>query len=400
VARILLAVSGSITAYKSAHLVRDLQRVGHEVRCLLTAGGQKFITPLTLQALSGHPVAVDPWQPLEADAMDHIHLARWAEALLVAPASASAIARLAGGLADDLLGSTALACTGPLFIAPSMNADMYRHPATRANLDLLRDRGADIIAGSAGELACGESGPGRMEEPAGIAEYVTETLRNRGDFAGLRALVSAGPTAEDIDPVRLVTNRSSGRMGFALAAELAGRGARVTLVHGPTWLHPPAGPVEIVGVRSAADMEAELTSRFADCDLLLMAAAVADFRPAVQQADKIARDSGPLTLELEPTVDIVASLTARRSNQVVVGFALETGDPLVGGRAKLERKNLDVIAVNDPTEPGAGPEVETNRLTVLFADGRNAVLGPAAKEQVARELLDLIHPLCAGRREH
>jgi len=392
-ARILLGVSGSITAYKSAGLIRELRRAGHEVRCILTPGGARFITPLTLQALSGHPVGLDPWQPHEPDAMDHIRLARWADALLVAPASAGAISRLASGAADDLLASTALAFTGPLFLAPSMNSDMYRHPATRANCDLLAGRGAVILEGEPGDLACGESGPGRMAEPEEIAARLGDELRAELDFAGLRAVVTAGPTVEAIDPVRIVTNRSSGRMGFALAEELSRRGATVILVHGPTALAPPADLAAVISVRSTAEMAAALQPVFDDCDLLIMAAAVADFAPSRTDADKLGRSDGPLTLELEPTEDILAALSARRTGQVMVGFALETGDPVAGGRAKLERKGLDAIAVNDPTEEGAGPEVETNRLVLLFADGRSIEIGPARKERVAAELLDAIRTL-------
>ncbi len=397
-ARVLLGVSGSITAYKGAALIRELQRQGHEVRCILTAGGRRFITPLTLQALSGHPVAEDAWHPTEPDGLDHIHLARWAEVLLIAPASADIIARLAAGLADDLLTATALAFAGPVFVAPSMNAEMYRHPATRANLDTLLGRGGRIIDGEPGELACGESGPGRMAEPDVIAARISADLRSGLDYTGLRVLVTAGPTVEALDPVRLITNRSSGRMGFAIAAALRERGAAVTLIHGPVVLEPPGDLDACIGVESTAEMAAAMDEHFPDCDLLIMAAAVADFAPAERSGVKLARSGGAFTLELRPTPDLLAGLTARKGARVVVGFALEIGDPVAGGRIKLEGKGLDAIAVNDPTEPGAGPHAPTNHLTLLFADGRVEELGPAPKDRVAHDLLDAIHPLVTGGR--
>ncbi len=390
-ARILLGISGSVTAYKGAELAREFIRRGHQVRAIITSGGQRFVTPLQLQALTGHPVQSDQWETDRPDGIDHIFLARWADIVVVAPGSANTLARLAGGIADDLLTTTLLAFDGPLMIAPSMNTKMLLHHATQANIDTLTGRGVEVLESEEGELACGETGPGRMMEPVRIADHVEARLAERLDYSGIRALVSAGPTFEPIDPVRVVTNRSSGRMGFALAEALAERGATVRLVTGPTALDAPRGVTETVRVMTTAEMAEALGERFGECDLLIMAAAVADWRPATVSEDKLPRGEGGIDLRLEPTADIISDLAGRKGDRTVIGFALESGDLVAGGRAKLERKGLDAIAVNDPTETGAGPESGTNRITLIHEDGRVEDLPMQAKETIAHRLLDAVH---------
>lgn len=390
-ARILLGISGSVTAYKGAELAREFIRRGHQVRAIITSGGQRFVTPLQLQALTGFPVPKDQWDSEQPDGIDHIYLARWADTIVVAPASANTLAKFAGGIADDLLSTTALAFEGPLFMAPSMNSKMLLHPATTDNIEILTSRGVTVLESEEGDLACGETGPGRMMEPDLIADRVETGLAGQLDYSGIRALVSAGPTAEPIDPVRVVTNRSSGRMGFAVAAALAERGATVRLVTGPTALEAHPGVAETVRVMTTAEMAEALGDRFEECDLLIMAAAVADWRPEDVSDSKLPREEGTIDLRLTPTTDIIADLAARKGERTVVGFALESGDLVAGGRAKLERKGLDAIAVNDPAEEGAGPETATNRITLLHADGTTEELPLQSKETIAHRLLDALH---------
>ncbi len=388
--RIVLGITGSVAAYKGAVLARTFVRDGHDVRAVITAAGQRFITPIQLQALTGHPVPTGMWDPAGADAMDHIDLARWGDALVIAPATANILAKLAYGLADDLLSTIALAFTGPVFVAPAMNTRMLEHPATAANLETLTARGIHLIAPDEGDLACREVGPGKLAEPEGIARRVLEVLALDRDYAGVRALVTAGPTLEPIDPVRTIGNRSSGRMGFALAAALAERGASVRLICGPTSLEPPPGPLEIVRVETTDQMARAVGERFEECDLLIMAAAPADWRPREVAAQKTPRTGGPVTLELEPTQDILAGLAPHKGERTVVGFALEGGDRVAVGRSKLERKGLDMIAVNDPEGEGEGPGSPTNRLTILHRDGAVEEIGLESKERVAHRLLDAV----------
>ncbi len=390
-ARIVLGITGSVAAYKGAELARRFVQRGHEVRALISTGGQQFVTPLQLQALSGHPVPADQWGTSSPDAMDHIRLARWGDLLVVAPATADYLAKAAGGIADELLTTVTLAFTGTVVVAPAMNTRMLDNQATRANMDTLRERGILFVESEEGDLACGEQGAGKMAEPERIADRVEELLAERLDFSGVRAIVTAGPTVEAIDPVRIITNRSSGRMGFAVARALSERGARVQLIAGPTTLEPPEPVAELVRVEDAAQMRAAVEQRFEESDLLVMAAAVADWRPTEKRGRKLPRADGPLEIRLEPTPDILEGLAAVKGKRVVIGFALETGDLEAGGRAKLERKSLDAIAVNDPAEPGAGPDTETNRLLLLHRDGRTEELPLAPKERIAHELLDRIH---------
>ncbi|MGE4358246.1 MAG: bifunctional phosphopantothenoylcysteine decarboxylase/phosphopantothenate--cysteine ligase CoaBC [Lysobacteraceae bacterium] len=390
--RILLGVSGGIAAYKAADLVRRLRERGAQVRVVLTENAERFVTALTFQALSGEPVRTSLWDSAAEASMGHIELARWAQRVLIAPASADLIARLAQGQADDLLTTLCLATEAPLFLAPAMNRVMWEHPAVQANLAILVERGAVLLGPDAGGQACGETGAGRMWEPAAIAEAVTAPDPDpeaAATLAGRRLLLTAGPTVEDLDPVRYLGNRSSGRMGYAVAGEAQRLGMRVTLVSGPVNLPVPAG-VERIAVRSAEQMLAAVTDRVAQSDLFIATAAVADFRPREASLEKIKkRGDGGLTLELVQNPDILAEVAARQDRPFVVGFAAETHDVERYARDKLERKRLDMIAANRVGEEGSGFDADCNALTVLWPEGRHEI-ARADKAQVARELLAVI----------
>lgn len=392
--RVLLGVSGGIAAYKAADLVRRLREAGAEVRVVMTEGAQRFVTPLTFQALSGHPVRSSLWDEHAEAAMGHIELARWATRVLVAPASADALARLAHGLAGDLLGTLCLASEAPLAVAPAMNRRMWAHPATQANVATLRARGVEVLGPAEGDQACGEVGAGRMLEPAQIVAALVALRVDAVRFAGRRVLITAGPTCEDIDPVRYIGNRSSGKMGFALAAAAAAMGARVTLVAGPVALATPAG-VSRVDVRSAAQMREAVLAALPEQDVFIAAAAVADYAPARAAADKIKKTGEALTLALVRTPDILAEVAARTDRPFTVGFAAETREVETYARDKLVRKRLDMIAANRVGLPGLGFESDDNALSVYWADG-GAEIGAAPKPLVARRLLQLI----ADRMEH
>jgi phosphopantothenoylcysteine decarboxylase/phosphopantothenate--cysteine ligase len=407
VARILLGVTGGIAAYKAVELVRLATKAGHAVRVIQTRTSLEFVGRATFEGVTGAPVLVDeferdpargafPGDPVpEHDPISHLELVARCDVLCVAPASANTIAKLAHGLADNLLSSAALANTAPLVIAPAMNNRMYEHPATQRNLDLLRDRGARIVDPGTGSLASkGEWGVGRLAEPPEILETLEATLAVGGPLDGLRVLVTAGGTREPIDSVRYVGNRSSGRMGMALAHEAARRGAEVTVVRANLSLPVPAG-IRALDVESAAELEAALRAEFPAADVLVMAAAPADFRPASPAADKIAKAGREgLVLELEPTTDILAALAGdRRPDQTLVGFAAEHGEGAVErGRAKLARKGLDAIVVNDISRADIGFDSEENEVTIVFAAGEQAVRR-APKAEVAAAILDLVQEL-------
>lgn len=382
--RVLLGVSGGIAAYKAAELVRRLQEAGAEVRVVLTESAARFVTPLTFQALSGHQVRTDLWDEAAEAAMGHIELAKWAEYIVIAPASAGVIARLAHGLANDLLTTVVLASAAPLAIAPAMNQQMWAHAAVQANLNILRDRDVAIFGPDIGGQACGDIGPGRLLEPSAI---VAELVARRGprDLAGVRILVSAGPTYEDIDPVRFVGNRSSGRMGFAVAQAAAERGAEVTLVAGPVHLPTPAG-VARVDVRSAREMHAAVLVAARESDIYISAAAVGDFRPAELAAHKIKKlgDAG-VTLELTQNPDILADVSQLPQRPFLLGFVAETDDLETYARAKLERKKLDLVAANR-VGGGLGFDAEDNSLLLIAADG-SETLPTAPKCDLARTLV-------------
>ncbi|MFB9066910.1 bifunctional phosphopantothenoylcysteine decarboxylase/phosphopantothenate--cysteine ligase CoaBC [Pseudofulvimonas gallinarii] len=384
--RILLGVCGGIAAYKAAELVRRLRERAAEVQVVLTGSAGHFVGEATFQALSGRPVRSSLWDAQAEAAMGHIELARWATAVVVAPASANTLAKLANGLADDLLGTLVLASRAPLWLAPAMNQAMWAHPATQANIERLRQRGAQVIGPGVGDQACGDVGAGRMSEPMEIVAAL-ETPGS-GRLAGRHVLVSAGPTYEDLDPVRYLGNRSSGRMGFAIAGRAAALGASVTLVAGPVALPTPAG-VRRTDVRSAAQMRDAVLAAAGSADVYIGAAAVADYRPRLLAADKIKKTQDSLTLELERTPDILGELGSRRQRPMLVGFAAETGDVESYARDKLARKNLDLIAANHVGE-GKGFEVADNALVVYAADGAVIDLGEADKTELAARLLDVV----------
>jgi len=392
---VVLGVSGGIACYKACVVARRLTEAGAEVEAVLTAAATEFVGPVTFEALTGRTVITSLWQP--GRALDHVRLGREAELIVVAPATAHLLARVAQGMADDFLTALLLARRAPLLMCPAMNDQMYAHPETQSNLALLRSRGVHLLGPVTGPLARGEGeGPGRMVEPEEIVAHAERLLRAGAPWHGRRALVTAGPTRERLDPVRVLTNRSSGRMGYALAREAWLRGAEVTLISGPSTLEPPPG-VEVVRVESTAEMAAAVADALPLADLLLMAAAPADFRPAAPLAQKVRRVEGTLKLDLEPTRDILAeSLPKRKKGAVVVGFALETGDPVASAQAKLKAKQLDLVIANDATEPGAGPEVPTNRVTVVGKDGTVA-LPLMRKEDVAEAILDRVQELFSRR---
>lgn len=392
--RVLLGVTGGIAAYKAAELVRRLRDAGAEVRVVLTENASRFVTAMTFQALSGNPVRSSLWDESAEAAMGHIELARWADEILVAPASADTIARLAQGRADDLLSTLVLASSAPLSVAPAMNQQMWAQPATRANIDLLRQRGVRVLGPASGSQACGDVGEGRLLEPG---ELVEAMLKARGprSLDGLSVLVSAGPTYEDIDPVRFIGNRSSGRMGFAVAAAAVQAGARVRLVAGPVALATPAG-VERIDVRSARQMRDAVVASAADSDIFISAAAVGDYRPQAVSPAKLKKSGKALALELVQNPDILAELAAQAAHPFLVGFAAETNDLEHYAREKLERKGLDLIAANRVGEE-LGFECSENALLLLWPGGREE-LGMAEKGVLAKALIERVATLHAAAR--
>ncbi len=385
--RIVLGVTGGIAVYKSPDLVRRLIERGAEVQVVMTAGAQRFMSPLSFQAVSGRPVRCDLWDGAAEAAMGHIELARWAQLVLVAPASADFIARVAAGRADDLLATVCLATEAPIALAPSMNRVMWANKATQANVETLVARGVRILGPGSGAQACGEIGEGRMWEPVQLAERLLEPPANAGLLAGVNVLITAGPTRERLDPVRYLTNRSSGKMGFAVAAAAREAGAHVTLVSGPVQLQTPAG-ITRINVESARDMYAAVHRHVAEADVFIAAAAVADFQPASVAKQKIKKQGLTMKLELEPAPDIVKSVAEMAKRPFVVGFAAETDDVEENARSKLKRKKLDMIAANQVGD-GIAFDCEDNALTVLWPGGKfDIARGP--KVEVARALILLI----------
>ncbi|MGH8588064.1 MAG: bifunctional phosphopantothenoylcysteine decarboxylase/phosphopantothenate--cysteine ligase CoaBC [Gammaproteobacteria bacterium] len=389
--RILLGVTGGVAAYKSAELVRRLREHEAEVRVVMTRSASLFIGPLTLEALSGERVFSELFDPASPSAMPHIDLARWCDVVLIAPASAHLLAKLAHGLADDLLSTLCLAATVPIVVAPAMNREMWLAPSTQANRALLLERGVRFLGPGEGEQACGELGPGRMLEVFEVLERLA-TVFEPALLSGVRVLVTAGPTREALDPVRFLGNRSSGKMGYALAEAMREMGASVLLISGPVHLPQPRG-VERVMVESAADMAAAVASRVVDCEIFVATAAVADYRCRARAGHKIRRTGGPLTLELEPTPDILATVAARPEAPFTVGFAAET-EASAGGladlaRRKLVAKGIDMIVANRVGEPALGFESDDNELLVCWHEG-DRFLSHAPKARLARQLVPII----------
>ena len=409
--RVALAVTGGIAAYKAAEVLRGLQRAGCRVRVAMTEHATRLVAPLTFRALSGAHVVVDDYAPDNPDPIAHITFAQTVELLVVAPATADIIAKFASGVADDFVSTTYLACDAPVLVAPAMNTTMWEHPATRRNLAQLRADGVHVIEPDAGEMACGTIGPGRLGAPERIVEAALEILRRQTratgagsgagrDLAGERILITAGATREEIDPVRFISNRSSGRMGFALAEAALSRGADVTVVAGATSAARPAG-VRFVDALSADAMRTAVAGEIESATVFIGAAAVSDYRPAERDAQKIKKSGEPLTLRLEPTPDILAEVAAaRQPGLLVFGFAAESENVLGHARKKLRDKRLDAIVANDITRDGAGFDTETNAVTIITADRAEAVELPLmSKLEAAHKILDEVTRLRGGRAE-
>ncbi|MEO6067173.1 MAG: bifunctional phosphopantothenoylcysteine decarboxylase/phosphopantothenate--cysteine ligase CoaBC [Gemmatimonadales bacterium] len=392
---VVLGVAGGIASYKSCILARRLVEAGARVDVVLTRSAAEFVRPLTFEALTGRRVLSSLWEP--GAALAHIRLAQEADLLIVAPATANLIARLAQGIADDLLTTLLLARTAPLLLAPAMNDEMFANAATQANLALLSRAGTSLVGPEVGALAEGPSErPGRMSDPDTILAHAARLMRARGPLTGRTVVVTAGPTREPIDPVRVVTNRSSGKMGYRLAEAAWERGAEVILISGPVELAPPVG-VTVKKVETTIELEGALREVLPRADVLVMAAAPADYRPTDPSGTKRPRNDGALAIPFEPTTDILGATKAlRRPGSVIVGFALETGDAMAKGKAKLERKDLDLIVVNDALEPGAGFEVDTNRVAILDRDGGAQMLALASKREIAEQILDAVEERLSG----
>ena len=388
---IILGVTGSIAAYKAATLTRLLVKEGASVKVVMTPLAKEFITPLTMATLSKSPIMVDFYNPENGDWNSHVDLGLWADLYLIAPASANTIGKMAGGIADNLLLTTYLSAKCPVMVAPAMDLDMYKHPATQRNLKVLQSFGNIIIEPESGELASGLIGKGRMEEPERIVAFITDYFARQADFKGKKVVVTAGPTYEKIDPVRFIGNYSSGKMGLAIAEEFAGRGAEVVLVCGPVNLKTSHPAIRRVDVESAAQMYEVTSKEFVNSDVAVLSAAVADFTPKEKADHKIKRGKDDLLLELLPTKDIAAELgRIKTASQLLVGFALETNDEEVNALSKMQRKNLDMIVLNSLNDKGAGFSVDTNKVTILDKAGDKTVYELKTKVEVAKDIVDQI----------
>jgi len=390
--KVIVGITGGIAAYKAAELVRLLVKAGASVMVAMTHNATRFVTPLTFEALSGQRVIWDMWED-NTEPMDHINRGQSADLIVIAPATANFVANMAHGIANDFLSTMVLAATARIMVCPSMNTQMFANPAVQDNLRILRERGYSIMAPAEGELACGTEGAGRLPEPEDILEQ-TRLLLSKEDLAGLRILVTAGPTIEAIDPVRYITNRSSGKMGYALARAARLRGAAVTLVSGPTSLKPPAG-VTLEKVKATEEMKQAVMRHRNKCDVIIKAAAVLDYRPREKAVQKIKKEAWNQSLDLVRTPDILAELGRAKgdSRYLLVGFAAETEDLLANAREKLEKKNLDMIVANDVSRGDAGFETDTNLVRIIYRDGQIEELPMMTKHEVADHLLDRIKKL-------
>ena len=398
--RITLGVTGGVAAYKAAELVRRLQQEDFSVEVVMTRAACEFITPLTFAALTGKKVITGLFAESGGEAnlesaIEHIAVAQRTDLLLVAPATADIIAKFSRGISDDFLSTLYLATTAPVVVAPAMNVNMWNHPATQENLDRLRSRGVHVVNPDEGYLACGMTGAGRLAGQEAIVAAVREVLQVSRDLEGQTFLLTAGPTQEDLDPVRFLTNRSSGRMGYAVAEAAAQRGAKVILISGPTTLETPAG-VTRVDVRTASQMLRAVEDHFAQATIAIFAAAVAVYRPVDVASQKIKKSAGEMTLRLEPNPDILATLARKKENRLIVGFAAETGKVAENARKKLVQKNADLIVANDITAEGAGFDVDTNIVTLFARDGRDLPLPKMTKREVAHRILDEVLRLTAS----
>ena len=389
---IILGISGGIAAYKAVSLLRLFVKAGADVQVVITPAGKEFITPVTLSALSGHPVISEFFTANTGSWNSHVDLGLWADAVVIAPATASTIAKMANGVADNMLITTYLSAKAPVFIAPAMDLDMFAHPSTQRNLDWLRSYGNHIIEPASGELASHLIGKGRMEEPEQIFKVVADFLTRRKDMEGKKVMITAGPTYEKIDPVRFIGNYSSGKMGYALAEECAERGAEVVLISGPVSIKAHHPSINVVSVESAQQMHDAALSAFADSDAAIMCAAVADYAPVVVAEKKIKREKDDIpVIELKKNPDIAAALgKIKKPGQMLVGFALETDNEMANAQSKLERKNLDMIVLNSLADKQAGFGVDTNKVTIIEKDGTVHSYEVKPKKDVAADIVDLI----------
>nr|WP_092068049.1 bifunctional phosphopantothenoylcysteine decarboxylase/phosphopantothenate--cysteine ligase CoaBC [Dendrosporobacter quercicolus]NSL46912.1 bifunctional phosphopantothenoylcysteine decarboxylase/phosphopantothenate--cysteine ligase CoaBC [Dendrosporobacter quercicolus DSM 1736]SDL69150.1 phosphopantothenoylcysteine decarboxylase / phosphopantothenate--cysteine ligase [Dendrosporobacter quercicolus] len=391
---IVIGVSGGIAVYKAVEVVSRLRKLGASLYVVMTRAATNFVTPVTFREMSGNPVIVDMWAEPKKWNVEHIALAAKADLFLVAPATANMIGKVANGIADDMLTTTLMATKAPVVFAPAMNSNMYLNPIVQKNIGELTALGYQFIAPATGMLACGVEGPGRLPEPGVIAEKAIAVLTASPEFAGKKILVTAGGTIEPIDPVRYIGNRSSGKMGYALARNAAKRGGAVTLISGPTGLAAPEA-VEVIRVETAAQMRTAVLTRFADADIIIKAAAVADYRPREVAPQKIKKAGEVLSITLEKNPDILTELgQIKRQRQILVGFAAETQNLIDNAREKIVRKNLDMIVANNVTLPGAGFNTDTNIVKLLYKDGNIEDLPKMSKDEVARIILDKIHQYC------
>ncbi|MBP5629107.1 MAG: bifunctional phosphopantothenoylcysteine decarboxylase/phosphopantothenate--cysteine ligase CoaBC [Bacteroidaceae bacterium] len=391
---IVLGITGSIAAYKACTLIRLLIKAGAEVQVVITPAGKEFITPVTLSALTSKPVVSEFFAQRDGSWHSHVDLGLWADAMVVAPATASTIGKMANGIADNMLVTTYLSMKAPVFVAPAMDLDMFAHPSTQKNLQTLRSYGNIIIEPGEGELASKLVGKGRMEEPERIFDILAQHFSKGDDLQGKTVMITAGPTYEKIDPVRFIGNYSSGKMGYALANECAERGAKVELISGPTHLSINHPLINITRVESAEEMYSCATERFADCDAAILSAAVADFTPDSKAESKIKREKGEQTLVLKPTHDIAAALGQMKSaKQKLVGFALETDNEQTNAQHKLEKKNLDFIVLNSLRDKGAGFNYDTNKVSIISRDGETKTFPLKSKTEVAADIVDKLQSL-------
>jgi phosphopantothenoylcysteine decarboxylase / phosphopantothenate---cysteine ligase len=393
--KIVIGITGSIAAYKIPVLVRLLKKEGAEVRVIMTPAAKDFVTPLTLSTLSGNPVLTDPFNPSDGSWNSHVDMGRWADVYLFAPLSANTMAKMAAGIADNFLMACYLSAKCPVFFAPAMDLDMFRHPTTQKNIKILESYGNHLIEPATGELASGLSGPGRMEEPEQIFRILSDFFSApKGPLHGKKVLVTAGPTHEKIDPVRFIGNHSSGKMGFALAEQFAGQGAVVTLITGPVGLELDNTDIKRIDVTSAGEMHKACMKAGAGADIIVMAAAVADYTPKNPAEAKIKKSGKELSLELLPTRDILAELGEKKmKGQILVGFALESDKEETNARKKLESKNLDAIVLNSMKDPGAGFNTTTNKVTIFLRSGKPIRIPLKSKEEVARDIVEAISSL-------
>ncbi len=390
--KIIIGISGGIAAYKSATLIRLCVKAGAEVKVIATRNALQFITPLTLETLSKNPVYTDLFEKQSSAPVEHISITDWADMLIVAPASANIIGKFANGIADDVLSTVFLAFNKPVFLCPAMNTKMYQHFSVQRNIEFLKQNNIQIIEPVTGELACEWEGKGRMEEPENIVRFINDSLKKKSGFKGKKILITAGPTIEMIDPVRFISNLSSGLMGYAIAEEFASRGADVHLISGPTALTHEHSSIKKTNIVSADEMYDACMKLSTVADIIIMTAAVADFKPLSQENKKIKKENALHAIPLQKTKDILAELGKKKiKNQLLVGFALETDDEIKNAKQKLHTKNLDMIVINSLNDKGAGFKHNTNKITIIDKSGRTSVFGLKLKKQVAQDITDYIY---------